>query len=124
MAHRNSIIMHLDGTDTPLCLYFHDGGTEVAVAAQVGIKAAQDRWDDESYCARIIVQNALNYLLDPARPTGGGVSLMNPDDHDSEYLMVFVGVPLMTVSIGDKQWMFDEYVALEPEMLRQAAYRG
>jgi hypothetical protein len=123
MAARNSIIFALDQSDVPLCLYFHDGGEEVAVAAQVGVRAAASRWDDEAYCTRIIVQNALNHLLDPAKPTGGGISLVSPEDQDAEYLPVFVCPPMMTVTIGGSQWTFDEYVALEPAMLRSVTMR-
>jgi len=67
--------------DGSLYVYSHWGGFELPDNAKQAIMAAQDRWDDESYATRIIVDQ----LTKGGRDQETGYGLMLKPNAEDEY---------------------------------------
>lgn len=78
-------------------LYSHWGGYELPTAVADALPKAAGRWDDESYCARIVIQNILNAIADPDSETGSGISV--GELTDNEYPIIVIDVPSNLVGV-------------------------
>lgn len=81
----------------PVVLYSHWGGYELPTAVADALPKAAGRWDDEPYCARIVIQNILNTIADPDSETGSGISV--GELTDNEYAIIVIDVPANTVGV-------------------------
>ena len=82
-------------TEPSIILYTHWGGSALPHSFARAINAAKPRWDDESYCARIIVSQLIGERWDTE--TGYGLA---PYLLDSEYTDFYVNLPANTVRLG------------------------
>ncbi len=105
MGDRRQVIFE----DSGIYVYVHSDGYRLPQIVQYGIRTAEPRWNDESYCTRIIIHNILNAVTTPAQMTGCGIA---GDEMDSNYGEDDIGINVNTqqVYIGDLQWTFKEYI--------------
>lgn len=108
-------------------LYSHWGGSELPAALQRGIAASKSRWDDVSYCTKIIFGHAV-----PAdnwkQETGYGISTSMQDNQHPinvvdlaakqvftmpESKLVDSRVPASYKPEPGSVWTFEEYARLE-----------
>lgn len=102
------------GPAAPLYLYTHWGGSELPRTLQAALQRRQ-RWNDDSYLARIIFCTMLD---GDTGETGYGIATQMPDN---DYPILSVHVPSQTVRIVKeeaqdviiKSWTFEEYCALD-----------
>lgn len=100
------------GDGTSIYFYSHWLGVENAVRLYVAL-ARNERWDDESYLARIIFCELVRSYEDEA--TGFGIAPYMPDNGNP---VVVVNMAEQTVTFENEDfetWTFAEYIALDPE---------
>lgn len=82
---------------TPIVFYTHSCGHELPGALAAAIKAAEPRWTQSSYAARIILHNLLVELgADPASEYGFGIGT---ELTDNEYPIFVVDLSLNMVGV-------------------------
>tara|TARA_R110000824_G_scaffold327986_2_gene514820 strand:- start:43 stop:405 length:363 start_codon:yes stop_codon:yes gene_type:complete len=87
-------------------IYGHWAGSHVIEGnlLRFAIDSARTRWDDPTYCARIIMSRLMAASHNDT--TGWGIS---PDYTDSENPAVVVDLENHTVSVGENRYSFGEY---------------
>lgn len=100
---------------SPIYIYSHWGGNEPMEKSELALQLAEalrrkERWDDESYLARIIMAEVLREHLDDE--TGFGLS---PYEIDPEFPTITVDLTKNTVAFGKGEAMtFDEFIKAMP----------
>lgn len=75
-----------DALPGSLVLYSHWGGYEAGLSLSAALKAAKPRWDDDNYCARIIVSQI---IVDSWKDkTGYGLLVGEVADNEHAILLV------------------------------------
>lgn len=116
MGDRANIQVKNDN-DQSVYLYTHWDGSELPETLQVAL-AKRWRWDDEAYLARIIFCEMVKEgVLDE---TGFGIASYVGDGEDR---VLVVDTQARTVSRGEAQWTFEEYIALSPDQIADV-WRG
>lgn len=105
-----------EGREDAVYLYAHWAGTELPILLQRAL-ARRERWQDESYLARIIFCEMVKGEEDGE--TGYGIASYQPDN---EHPILVVDCEKQQVRIEDAQygrwggekreWSFDDFVAL------------
>lgn len=128
--------LQLNNDNPPyIFLYGHWGGASFPAQLQEALRFSHDRWNDDSYLARICISRICRDAVDDT--TGFGVSTCRTDN---EHDILVVDSEAQTVQVVSKagwfngtwtgsevlaQWTFEEYCALKlpdnctPEMLVQ-----
>jgi hypothetical protein len=103
-----------------LFLYTHWGGSELPGTLQRALVRGRDRWDDESYLARIIFREM--GAGSEEDNTGFGISTyLTDNEHD--LLVVDCGAQTVSVVPAErfpkprKTWSFADFVKAHPESL-------
>lgn len=108
MGDRRNIILvqHGDRSEERIYLYSHNHGMELPAVLQHTLRNNGDRWDDEPYLVRHIVSDmVLQGVL-------YGVSTYFTDS-DNETTDIVVDVKFSTITVGENEWAFIEYIQLE-----------
>ncbi len=103
MGDRANICYHDDGGT--IYFYTHWDGEELPNILRAALLRGKDRWNDNAYLARVIFCEMIKD--DVLGLTGYGIStyLM-----DNEHPLIYVYPGDQTVSIGEKEYSFAEYV--------------
>lgn len=107
MGERANIRLHFETNDTDgqdIYLYSHWDGGDLALTLQKAL-ARRERWNDDAYLARIIANEVFHKAY--GEETGYGLA---PYECDNNYNIVHVDLGLKTVTIGEVEWTFEEYV--------------
>ncbi len=95
--------------------YTHWAGAKLPSTVQDALRRGEDRWDDDSYLARIVfcemVKNDINGL------TGYGLSTRRIDSWGRDDLIV--DASRREVQIGHKSWTFKEFCSLSADQLAE-----
>jgi menaquinone-dependent protoporphyrinogen IX oxidase len=75
----NTVFRMADGSD--VVLYQHWGGYQMMANLAAALDAARNRWNDESYCTRIIISNLIGD--DWSQELGYGISTQIMDNEHS-----------------------------------------
>lgn len=116
MGDRANIVVkqHFNGTGE-LFLYTHWGGESLPATLQAAlVRGREQRWDDECYFARIIVNEMTRGIEEEL--TGVGISLY-PTDNEHDYLVVDCEQRTVTREDAESReakhtWTFDEFCTL------------
>lgn len=97
-----------------LYFYTHNDGYDLGIKLRDAIKVAKPRWDDASYCFRIILGELLHRYLD--QETGAGLSFVYQDsDYKNKDFNVDIASNSITILNGPLLWSFDEFSNLTNE---------
>lgn len=107
MGDRSNIrLTYSDGQH--VCFYTHWGGSELKDTLKAALQRGRDRWDDESYLARIIFSEMIKEDVDGL--TGYGIAPYLGEENNET---LNVNLPKKTVALGDHNgdysWTFEEY---------------
>lgn len=114
MGDRGNIVIRYDlgdGKKSDVYFYTHWSGTEIGQVVQKAL-AKRERWDDDSYLARIIFDGLVGK---DTGTTGFGIS-PTITDNEHDLLVVDTGGKrvLRTLEaspdVAEKEWTFDEFV--------------
>lgn len=94
-----------------LNLYSHWGGSGRFVDLANALKAAEPRWDDESYAARIIISNLINSGWDSE--TGFGLWASNEEGayYGGDHQDITIDIPNKTVNDETGTHTFEQFIA-------------
>ena len=81
MGDRRVARLHTSNGD--IFVYTHWGGKDYPNDARMAIIKARNRWDDETYCTRIIIDHLTRFDRDSE--IGAGISL-DPEGQEDEYI--------------------------------------
>jgi len=101
---RHVILRYSNGRD--IYLYTHWGGSELPKTVQNVLKR-KERWDDETYLARMIFSEMIKDEIDS--PTGYGLA---PFEMETEYDDILVYLEDNTVQIGTQVSSFEQFIKL------------
>lgn len=85
MGDRGNIVIKQKDDDL-IFLYTHWGGHDIKETLSKALARGRDRWDDESYLARIIFEEMIS--VDRNGSTGFGISTYPPDNDGYPFLVV------------------------------------
>lgn len=108
MGNRANVLVRHNKADSGVYLYTHWSAPELPATLQAAL-ARGLRWDDPPYLTRIIFDKMTE--RQQGNETGFGISAFEVDGNPR---LLEVNVVEQTVSYGDREWSFDEYVALMP----------
>lgn len=94
-----------------VCLYSHWGETRALEDTARALEKARDRWDDETYCARIIVSQLVGNDWDDL--LGFGLWASNEPCKDETW--VLIDLPAQQVTAQDGTHPFVSFVAYHSE---------
>jgi hypothetical protein len=94
----NTVFRMADGSD--IVLYQHWGGENMLAHLAAALNAAEARWDDESYCTRIVISDLIGDNW--SRGTGYG---LNTRIMDNEHSVPVLDFSDNTVALYDYQFM-------------------
>ena len=100
-------------------LYSHWQGEHKIRLTQVALQSARPRWEDDAYCARIIISSLIG--KDWGEETGWGIMAGHPDAEffEEEYDPVTIEVGKKLVFVDGVAYTFEELVALDhSEMMK------
>ena len=109
MGDRGNICMQESNTNK-IFFYSHYNGYELFNVLQSALKRGKDRWDDESYLARIIFCEMIKDDL--MSSTGFGISTYLTDN---EYPVFVVDSKKQKVFVFDNSWSFEDFIELEED---------
>ena len=104
MGDRGNIVIFEEGGGT-LYFYSHWRGTELPQILQAALKRGKDRWDDESYLARIIFCEMTKYDVDGL--LGYGIST---DRRDWNHPNLEVHMKEQKIVCGNQSCSFQEFI--------------
>lgn len=97
MGDRANIYVIDDNVEHGIYLYSHWGGKEwTTTDLAAALIKARPRWDDPSYCTRILISNLYMGMHDSE--TGGGIGTQIGDN---EHRLAVVNIPAQVVSYAD-----------------------
>lgn len=124
MGDRVNTVLRFQGdSKTDLYIYGHWSGHSMPATLARGIYYAKGRWDDESYCARIIVSSLLE-RVSYKDALGYGIAPYMPDN---EHSLMICDLEKNELCIGDERFSFGEVAELherEPESLYECSPDG
>ena len=109
MGDRANIRFVEEGGST-MYFYTHWDGTELWKTLQEALERGKDRWDDESYLARIIFSEMI--ADDIKDNTGFGLSTQMGDNG---WNVLEVNMTEKSVKLEDESWSFEDYIKLEKD---------
>jgi len=109
---------------TSLYLYSHWGGGSKLRDTIKAIRAAEPRWSDLTYCARIIVSQIVGDSW--ADETGFGLDVGEPNQSpfEEEYFRCVIDLIRRTVQLGDEVIKFDDFIHNPPMAVQEVGYQG
>lgn len=125
MGDRSSIIIRQNhhANDQGIEIYGHWAGVGIVNNLQKALTRAEDRWDDEEYFTRIIIQNILDDISIANSSTGCGIEIVEnykKSGHlDLEYPPVIVDATERKVFIGNSMFYFRDIVDMDSEVVLQ-----
>lgn len=108
MGDRANVLVRQDKDDSGVYLYTHGAGTELPATLQKAL-AKGWRWGDAPYLTRIIFDTMTKRCH--GEELGYGISTWISDGASR---ILEVNCDAGTVKRTEKQWTFEEYVALSP----------
>ena len=109
MGDRANIHVQEEGHEG-VYLYSHWGGSGLPVHLQNALNRGRDRWDDGQYLARIIFCQMVG--TDMTGTSGLGIT---SSVWDNGYPIIEVDPDNQTVSIDDRSWSFEEFIAIDSD---------
>lgn len=124
MGDRASIIIRqYDKNAQGIEIYGHWAGVGIVNKLRDALKYAEDRWDDEEYFTRIVVQNILDDISRPHSSSGCGIGICKnykKSGHgDLQYPPVIVDATERKVFIGNTIFYFRDIVDMDSEVILQ-----
>lgn len=124
MGDRASIIIRqYDNSDQGIEIYGHWAGVGIVNKLQDALKYAEDRWNDEEYFTRIVIQNILDDIARPHSSSGCGIGICKnykKSRHgDLEYPPVTVDATEKKVFIGKSIFYFRDIVDMDSNVVLQ-----
>ena len=108
MGDRRQVVIKDRWTeDKEIYLYTHWGGYRLPTTVQDALKKKW-RWDDSAYLTRIIFDEMVG--KEQGGETGFGISA---GCMDSSYADIYIDTAKGIISIGDDEWSFSDYIALD-----------
>lgn len=105
MGDRANVYVH-EGDEPGVYLYTHYDGHELPEIVREALVRGQDRWTDQPYLARIILDD----MTRGSRSTRGyGISAQVGDGAD-RIVDVDTERQVVTTSKGERSWAFAEYI--------------
>jgi len=103
-------------------LYGHWAGEDKIRMTQVALQSARPRWEDDAYCARIIISSLIG--KDWEEETGYGMMAGHPDSEFFEegYAPVTIDVTNKLVFVDGVAYTFEELVTLDHRILEARVY--
>ena len=101
-ARTNYTIITTDNPDQNINVYAHWDGEQSEEILAEALKAAEPRWDDMSYCVRIIIDQLTKNGRD--EETGYGIYIGSEITHEEQYETKEVNLINKTVSIGNQTY--------------------
>lgn len=74
MSDSRNLVFYFGGGHPPLYFYTHWHGGDMPFLLATALDAGRNRWDDESYLARILVTHMVGQTNDTTSETGWGLS--------------------------------------------------
>lgn len=109
MGDRGNICMK-EESGNEIYFYSHWTGNSLFDVLKEALMRGRGRWSDEAYLARIIFCEMVKHdLMDT---TGFGISTYV---QDNEYPIFYVNSENQKVSVGSREWSFEEFVQLEAD---------
>ena len=106
MGDRGNIVM-VEESGNQIYLYSHWAGTELPEILQKALVRGKNRWDDESYLARIIFSEMIQ--KDILSETGYGISTYRCDENHPD---LEVRIKDKRVVCNGQEWSFEEFTQL------------
>jgi hypothetical protein len=94
-------------------LYAHWQGEHKIRMTQVALQSARPRWEDDAYCARIIISSLIG--KDWEEETGYGMMAGHPDSEffEEEYVPVTLDVIARTITVSGRIMTYQEFLDTE-----------
>ena len=112
MGDRANVAIKQEHGEGMVYLYTHWGGEELPHDVRVALERGRDRWQDETYLARIIFDSMKGDDVNGA--TGFGIGTYRPDN---EHPIIRIDCDLQRVAYeptmyrkDDRSWSFEDYV--------------
>lgn len=102
-----------DGNPTYVYLYTHWAGSRLPFVVQAALTRGQGRWGDDAYLTRIIFSEMIQGAL--LEDTGYGIST---SIQDNSHEIIFIDDENQTISIGEKEWKYTDYISESLEDLK------
>lgn len=113
IAIKQNDLQTKDGEPVHIYFYTHWSGEDLPMILQSALRRGEPRWNDTPYLSRIIFSEMIqDDVLDE---TGYGISTYICDN---EHDIIYIDPESNTVSIGDRQWSFKDYVELPPDTFK------
>jgi len=109
MGDRGNIVIR-ERNGGEIYLYTHWGGSSLPLVLRSALDRSRDRWDDESYLARIIFSEMI--AGDVHGTTGYGISTYRVDENHPD---IVVDIAAQRVRMGVLSRSFDEYVRMDAQ---------
>lgn len=106
----------MDGPEAGVYLYTHWGGSELPQILASAMLRGKDRWDDESYLARIIFSEMVQGA--EMETTGYGIATY---EMDKNHETIFVDVANQEIRHGQLKYTFTEFVEAASKEARRKA---
>lgn len=124
MGDRASIIIRQhNANDQGIEIYGHWAGVGIVNNLQKALTRAEDRWNDEEYFTRIVIQNILNDIAIAHSSTGCGIGICEnykKSGHgDLEYPPVIADATERKVFIGNCVFYFRDIVDMDSNVVLQ-----
>jgi len=112
MGARTTWAIKTEEGDAVTWLYSHWGGDNKLADTQHALSAAQPRWEDTSYGARIFISQIIGHQWDSE--TGFGITTGTADScpFEESYDAVTIDFTTKLVSYGPFVFTFSEFIAL------------
>ena len=88
-------------------LYSHSGGEDKLTDLANAIHTAKPRWQDESYCLRIMVSN----LIGDSWDSETGFGLWTENHFEEHYQPTQINVRRMSVTLNSQVFTFQQFVS-------------
>ena len=102
MGDRGNIVLEMEGGD--IYLYTHRGGSDLKQTLRDALDRGRDRWNDESYLARIIFSEMIKGDINGT--TGYGIAPYAPDN---EHDLIILDCLKQTITIGGNSVTFEQF---------------
>lgn len=94
--------------------YTHWGGSYLKETLKDALERSRDRWNDESYLARIVFSEMIKDSVGDT--TGYGIAPYAPDN---EHEHVIVNVAAKTITEGENHYTFDDFCKEDWKAVRE-----
>ena len=103
-------------------LYGHSAGEDKIRMTQVALQSARPRWEDETYCARIIISSLIGEDWNQELSWGMMAGHPDTDFFEEEYAPVTIDVDKKLVFVDGGAYTFEELVTLDHRILEARVY--